>query len=354
MTLTIIKYLNYSPYLDEKVSGGNNSVIIGNSFVGSGSILHDNVVIRGDGKKIHIGNNCIFKNRSTIHVAAKIQGTEIGSNSSIGEYSIIHACKLGNNTIIGKNAVIMDGSIVEKNSVIKDNSLVSPGKKFAPFSLIAGSPAKLIKKMNEKEYLYYKDLVSKNNPIPSENSFDYREYLKGKKISTEYNLKSYNKVFIAPDAEVFQSIKMEANSSIWFSVNIFSSKKNGKIILGEGSNIQDNSIINTLGEEIVIEKRVTIGHNVILLGSQNIKNDAVIGMGSILESNCIIGNNSFIGANSYVKSGTIVPDNTIFAGKPAKYFRKVNKNESLFFKQGQKIYENLTQEYNQLLPHNFC
>ena len=51
MTLTIIKYLNYSPYLDEKVSGGNNSVIVGNSFVGRGSILHDNVVIRGDGKK---------------------------------------------------------------------------------------------------------------------------------------------------------------------------------------------------------------------------------------------------------------------------------------------------------------
>ena len=101
--------------------------------------------------------------------------------------------------------------------------------------------------------------------------------------------------------------------------------------MGEGSNIQDNSIINTLGQEIVIEKRVTIGHNVILLGSQNIKNDAVIGMGSILERNCIIGNNSFIGANSYVKAGTIVPDNTIFAGQPAKYFRKVDKKGNFIF-----------------------
>ena len=78
-----------------------------------------------------------------------------------------------------------------------------------------------------------------------------------------------------------------------------------------------------------------------MLGSQNIKNDAVIGMGSILESNCIIGNNSFIGANSYVKSGTIVPDNTILQANQLNIFRKVNKNESLFFKQGQKIYENL-------------
>ena len=44
---------------------------------------------------------------------------------------------------------------------------------------------------------------------------------------------------------------------------------------------------------IFIEKRVTIGHNVIILGKSHIKNDAVIGMGSILESDCIIGNNSF-------------------------------------------------------------
>ena len=79
-----------------------------------------------------------------------------------------------------------------------------------------------------------------------------------------------------------------------------------------------------------------------MLGSQNIKNDAVIGMGSILESNCIIGNNSFVGANSFVKAGTIVPDNTIFAGKPAKYFRKVNKKRKFIFQKGQKIYENLT------------
>ena len=170
--------------------------------------------------------------------------------------------------------------------------------------------------------------------------FDYREYLKGKKISTEYNLKLYNKVFIAPDAEVFQSIKMEANSSIWFSVNIFSSKKNGKIILGEGSNIQDNSIINTLGEEIVIEKRVTIGHNVILLGSQNIKNDAVIGMGSILESNCIIGNNSFIGANSYVKSGTIVPDNTI-VGNQLNILEKLIKMKVYFSNKDKRFMKTL-------------
>ena len=108
-------------------------------------------------------------------------------------------------------------------------------------------------------------------------------------------------------------------------------------------------LLSTVIIELLIEKRVTIGHNVIILGKSHIKNDAVIGMGSILESDCIIGNNSFIGANSFVKAGTIVPDNTIFAGNPAKFFRKVNEKEKLFFKEGQKIYVNLTCDYNKLL-----
>ena len=171
-------------------------------------------------------------------------------------------------------------------------------------------------------------------------------YLDKKIPATKYTKKNSNNTFVAPDAEIYQTIEIDKYSSIWFSVYIFSSKNNGKLILGEGSNIQDNCIINTLGQVILIEKRVTIGHNVIMLGKSHVKNDAVIGMGSILESDCIIGNNSFIGANSFVKPGTIVPDNTIFAGNPAKFFRKVNEKEKLFFRKGQKIYENLTCNYN--------
>ena len=94
MTLKIIKYLNYNPSLEANINSGDNSIIIGNTFVGRDTILEDNVVIRGDGKEVTVGKNCLFKNRSTVHVAAEIQGTEIGDNSLIGEYSIIHACKL--------------------------------------------------------------------------------------------------------------------------------------------------------------------------------------------------------------------------------------------------------------------
>jgi len=347
MTLKIIKYLNYNPSLEANINSGDNSIIIGNTFVGRDTILEDNVVIRGDGKEVTVGKNCLFKNRSTVHVAAEIQGTEIGDNSLIGEYSIIHACKLGKNIIVGNNSVVMDGSEVGDNTMIENNTLIPPGKKFESFSLIGGSPGKVLKKITEKDYLLYKEniRISKDDVLIN-NNYNYRSYLEKRIPSNKYTKKNTDNTFVAPDAEIYQTIEINKYSSIWFSVYIFSSENNGKLILGEGSNIQDNCIINTLGQVILIEKRVTIGHNVIMLGKSHVKNDAVIGMGSILESDCIIGNNSFIGANSFVKAGTIVPDNTIFAGNPAKFFRKVNEKEKLFFRKGQKIYENLTCNYN--------
>ena len=350
MTQKIIKYLNYSPSLEANINIGDNSIIIGNTFLGKNTILENNVVIRGDGKEVNIGKNCLFKNRSTVHVAAKIQGTRIGDNSLIGEYSIIHACKLGRNIIVGNNSVVMDGSMIEDNVIIEHNSLIPPGKKFEAFSLIGGSPAKKLKKITEKDLnLYKQKMFANNHNVFFNSNLNYKNYLEKKITSVKSNIKTANNSFIAPDAEIYQTIEIKEYSSIWFSVYIFSSQNHGKLILGKGSNIQDNCIINTLGQIILIENRVTIGHNVIILGKSHIKNDAVIGMGSILESNCIIGNNSFIGANSFVKSGTIVPDNTIFAGNPAKFFRKVNEKEKLFFRQGQKIYENLTTDYNRQL-----
>jgi len=345
MTFRIIKYLNCIPSLEEKVTGRKTSIVIGNTFIERCTKLKENVIVRGDGKEIYIGKNCLLKNRVTIHVAARLQGTNIGKNCIIDEYSIIHACKLGNDVLIGSNSVVMDGSKIGNNVVIANNSLVPPGKKIPPFTLIAGSPVKIIKTINKKEFLNYRDsIINKKKSSFFYNSFNYRNFLHKKSLKKHFtDIPSSS--FVACDVKISQKLTMKKNSSIWYSVIIFSSKKNGEVILGNGSNIQDNSIINTLGEVINIGKRVTIGHNVIMLGKCTINDDAVIGMGSILEKNCVVGNNSFVGANSYVKSGTIIPDNTIFVGNPAKFFRKVNDKERVFFKEGQKIYEGLTIDY---------
>ena len=159
MTLEIIKYLNFTPHLEEGITRNNSAVVIGNVFIGASTKLENNVVVRGDGKEINIGKDCILKERTTIHVAADFLGTKIGDNCIIGEYSIIHACNLDDNVLVGSNSVIMDGSEIGKNVIIEKNSLIPPGKKFESYSLIGGSPAKLIKKIDKKEYVKKKKQI---------------------------------------------------------------------------------------------------------------------------------------------------------------------------------------------------
>ena len=211
-------------------------------------------------------------------------------------------------------------------------------KKFDNYSLISGSPAKLIKKIDQ-------DFINNYNKLKIKARINHSAYIHKSNLNfKDINLKGKN-IFLSSDISCNCKITAYKNSSIWYSVVLYSPNKNGKIDIGEGSNIQDNSIVNTNGEKIKIGKRVTIGHNVIINGKIVIEDDAVIGMGSILEENCFINKGAFIGANSYVKKNTVVPINQIYAGKPAKFFRNVTSKEKNFFSLGQKVYEKLTKEY---------
>ena len=313
-----IKFLKHFPNIADNASISLSAKIIGNTSISKNTKILENVIIRGDGEKIKIGENCLFKKRCTVHVASDLLGTKIGNNCVVEQYAIIHACLIGNNVKVGENAVVMDGSTVGDYSIILPDTLIPPGKKFDKFSLISWSPAKLIKNIDKIFYNKFNNLKSKSN-------FRFKEYLK--KINLNFQSIKYDadKTFIASDTLIGCSIIAKPNSSIWFSTVLHSPDIKGSVYLGLGSNIQDNSIFNTKGKDIYI--------------------GAVIGMGSILEENCIIEKNAFVGANSYVKTNTIVPEGKIFAGNPAKYFRDVTQQEKEFFSLGQKIYEKLTLEY---------
>ena len=333
-----IKFLKYFPYIADNVSISSSAKIIGNTNISKNTKILDNVIIRGDGEKIEIGENCLFEKRCTVHVASDLLGTKIGNNCIIEQFAIIHACLIGNNVKVGENSVVMDGSTIGDYSIILPDTLIPPGKKFDNFSLISGSPAKLIKNIDTNYYNKFNDLKSKSN-------FRFEEYLKKINLNFQSIQFDENKIFIAPDALIGCSTIAKPNSSIWFSTVLHSPDDKGSVYLGSGSNIQDNSIFNTKGEDIYIGDRVTIGHNVIIDGKCRIDNNAVIGMGSILEENCVVEKNAFVGANSYVKTNTVVPEGEIYAGNPAKFFRDVSQHEREFFSLGQKIYENLTLEY---------
>ncbi len=346
----LVKYKGFSPKIENECSIDNSSWVIGNTYLGKNSHLARRVVLRGDGAEIKVGKNVTFLDRSTVHIASDFMGSYIGDNSIIGRYALVHACSIGERVILGDQAIVMDGSNIGDNSIIAANALVSPGKVFPKNSLISGSPAKVISSISDDDYKNYKqEIFNVDNSVSLVRAKSYGSdplveldiepwinYSKGEELISE-------KAFVAPDAILRGNITIDDRASLWFST-IISSKPGGSIAIGEGSNIQDNTIIDTNTRSLNIGKRVTVGHNV-RLGACNIGNNCLIGMGCTIEDGAIIEENAFVGARAIVKKNTVVKANTIFAGRPASYFREVKEEENEFFKMGQQVYEGFASDY---------
>jgi carbonic anhydrase/acetyltransferase-like protein (isoleucine patch superfamily) len=130
----------------------------------------------------------------------------------------------------------------------------------------------------------------------------------------------------APNASIIGDVTLEKNTSIWFNVTLRGDVEN--IYVGEGSNIQDGSVLHTdPGYPLKIGKDVTIGHLVMLHGC-TIGNNSLIGISAVILNGAKIGNNCIIGANALVTENKIIPDNSLVMGSPGKIVRQVSTEEA--------------------------
>ena len=131
--------------------------------------------------------------------------------------------------------------------------------------------------------------------------------------------------WVAPNAVVIGDVSLKKNASVWFGSVLRGD--NDPIILGENSNIQDNSVCHTDdGMPLIIGDNVTVGHKVIL-HSCTVGDNSLIGMGSTVLNKAKIGNNCLVGANSLVTEGKEFPDNSLIVGSPAKVKRELTDME---------------------------
>tara|TARA_E500000178_G_scaffold7834_1_gene7815 strand:- start:73 stop:594 length:522 start_codon:yes stop_codon:yes gene_type:complete len=146
-------------------------------------------------------------------------------------------------------------------------------------------------------------------------------YSLGDKQLNEDNLDFW----VAPNAVVIGDVSLKKNASVWFGSVLRGD--NDPIILGENSNIQDNSVCHTDdGMPLIIGDNVTVGHKVIL-HSCTVGDNSLIGMGSTVLNKAKIGTNCLVGANSLVTEGKEFPDNSLIVGSPAKVKRELTDME---------------------------
>ena len=131
--------------------------------------------------------------------------------------------------------------------------------------------------------------------------------------------------FIADFVTISGDVEIGDESSIWFNTVIRGDVAPTKI--GKGVNIQDNSVLHqSPNQTLLIEDGVTVGHQV-MLHSCIIRENALVGMGSIILDGAEIGEGSFIGAGSLVPPGKIIPPNSLAYGRPAKVNRELSAED---------------------------
>jgi carbonic anhydrase/acetyltransferase-like protein (isoleucine patch superfamily) len=138
-------------------------------------------------------------------------------------------------------------------------------------------------------------------------------------------IKNSGENWIAPNASIIGDVTLEKNTSIWFNATLRGDVEN--IYVGEGSNIQDGSVLHTdPGCPLKIGKDVTIGHLVMLHGC-TIGDNSLIGIGAVILNNAKIGKNCIIGANALITENKEIPDNSLVVGSPGKIIRLVTEDE---------------------------
>ena len=149
--------------------------------------------------------------------------------------------------------------------------------------------------------------------------------------------------WVAPNATIIGDVTLEKNSSVWFNAVIRGDNEN--IHVGEGSNVQDGSVLHTdPGCPLRIGKDVTIGHIVMLHGC-TIGDNSLIGIGAVILNNAKIGKNCIIGAKALITENKEIPDNSLVVGAPGRVVRKLTDDEIGKITENAKHYQDNWKRY---------
>lgn len=136
------------------------AVVKGQVEIGAQSSIWYNATVRGDTEPISIGKGTNIQDNAVIHVGRGYPVT-IGDGVTIGHSAVVHGCSVGDNTLIGMGAVILNGAMIGKNCMIGAGALVTQNMQIPDGSLAFGNPAKIRRLLTEEEIQSNRDNAAK-------------------------------------------------------------------------------------------------------------------------------------------------------------------------------------------------
>ena len=128
----------------------DSATVLGRVALGPGASVWYGAVLRGDNEWITVGEGSNVQDGSVLHTDMGYPMT-IGRGVSIGHQAMLHGCTVGDGSLIGIHAVVMNGVRIGRNCIVGAGAVVTEGKEFPDGSLIVGAPAKLVRELSQEQ-----------------------------------------------------------------------------------------------------------------------------------------------------------------------------------------------------------
>ncbi|MBI1390704.1 MAG: gamma carbonic anhydrase family protein [bacterium] len=146
----VLPYQDAVPHIGADVFIAPNASVIGDVVLGDRSSVWFSAVARGDIAAVRVGDDTNIQDNAVLHVGDD-DPCIVGANVVVGHQAILHGCVVEDDCLIGMGAIVLNQAVVGRGSLIGAGALVTQGTKIPPYSLVLGSPAKVIRELTADE-----------------------------------------------------------------------------------------------------------------------------------------------------------------------------------------------------------
>ncbi|ACR29525.1 gamma carbonic anhydrase family protein [Burkholderia glumae] len=148
--MTIYKLGDDAPTIHESVFVADNAAIIGKVVLEENASVWFGATIRGDNEPIVIGAGSNVQEGAVLHTDPGCPLT-VARDVTIGHQAMLHGCTIGEGSLIGIQAVVLNRAVIGRNCLVGAGAVVTEGKTFPDNSLILGAPAKVVRALTEED-----------------------------------------------------------------------------------------------------------------------------------------------------------------------------------------------------------
>ena len=173
--MPIIGYRGKKPKIDTDAFIMNSATLLGDVVLGSNVLVLSNAVLRGDFNQIYIGDNVCIQENSVLNPVYE-EPIRVEGYSIIGYGAKLHGGEIKKGVFIGMNSVILRGAKIGEDSIVAAGSILMENMEVPPRSLVIGTPAKVVRKLNNEDIDWIEGAVSAYMEVLEDYKRELREW----------------------------------------------------------------------------------------------------------------------------------------------------------------------------------